>query len=83
MASFPKYSTFFNSQKNQTSKNLNKSANVKMRGNFQYVASLSVPRFAKMFYIIYIKKIFDWSKIIKNNKVIEIIFLQVGKLRLH
>ena len=40
---------------------------------------LSILHLARMFYIIYIKKIFDWSK----NEYIGITFLQVGKLHLH
>ena len=42
---------------------LNKTADVKMRGNFQYLGRfLSIPRLARMFYMINIKKIFEWSK---------------------
>ena len=37
MTYFPKYSTFLNLQKTLISRNLNKTADVKMRGNFQYL----------------------------------------------
>ena len=80
MAYFPKCSTFFNLQKALNFKKFEQNADVKIRGNFQYFGSfLSILRLARMFYIIYIKKIFDWSK----NEQIKITFLQVGKLRVH
>ena len=45
------------------SRNLNKTVNVKSEGNFQYFRSfLSILRLTRLFYIIYIKKIFHWSK---------------------
>ena len=39
MAYFPKYSTFLNLQKPYISRNLTKTAGVKIRGNYQYFGS--------------------------------------------
>ena len=47
----------------QISRNLNKTVDVKSGGNFQYFGSfLRILRLARLLYVMYIKKIFDWSK---------------------
>ena len=64
MASLPKYSTFFNLQKTlnfwkfeQNWRCQNESILGFFWGHF-----LGIPRLARVFYTIYVKKIFDWNK---------------------
>ena len=63
MAYFPKYSTFFNLQ---TSLKFLEIRTKLQMSEWEETLSirkfLSIRRLARMFYIIYIKKIFDWSK---------------------
>ena len=51
----------------------------KLQETFTIRKFLSILPLARMFYIICIQKIFDWSK----NELVGISFLQVGKLGLH
>ena len=79
MASFPKYSVFstskrpLNFQKFEQNCICQNERKLSVFGKF-----LSILRLARKFYVINIKKIFDWSK----NEYVGIIFLQVGKLHL-
>ena len=80
MAYFPKYSTFFKLQKTlnfwKFEQNCRCQNERKLSVFWKFLSILSL---ARMFCIIYIKKIFDWSK----NGQIRITFFQVSKPRLH
>ena len=80
MACFPKYSISFTLQK--TPKFLEiwtKLQMSKLEETFSISDVLGILCLARMFYIIYIKQIFDWNK----NEQIGITFLQVGKQIMH